>query len=196
MGQQVKGMVLKSRLDFLEHVYGTDAHAKVVTYLTGRTKEALSKPQFIKASSWYDFQVQAELDKAICKAMAGGDAAVYRQMGAFSNQFQAAAAAVDHFENPWKWFKFHVIAFPRFYNPGRLEVVKLNEGECFMRFHDTKTTKENCETNIGFTKKGLEMCGCTDVDVVETKCTAKELTKFCEFHITFKWDPSSKPKLF
>jgi hypothetical protein len=102
---------------------------------------------------------------------------------------------VDHFKSPWKWLKFHTIAFPRFYEPGRLEVIKLNEGECLMRFHDIRNDRHNCLTNIGFTKKGLEMCGAQDVSVVETKCRSDPGSRFCEFRITFRWDASMKPLL-
>jgi hypothetical protein len=190
--QMIKGMILKGRLLFLEKTFGPGSMLKVLAFLKGRTKEVMSDPKNIRATGWYEFTINKELDRAIFKAYGKGDQGLYRQMGGFSNEFQDSVSSVDNYSSPWKFLRLQANAFPRFWDPGRLELLEVRtSGDCeaVMRFHEVRSTRENCLTNIGFLEKGLAMCGTTDIKVWETQCTEDPKVPYCEIRMTFRWPP-------
>lgn len=191
--QMIKGMILKGRLLFLDKTFGPGALLKVLAYLKGRTREVMSDPKNIRATGWYEFTINKELDRAIFLAYGKGDEKMYRVMGGFSNEFQDSVSAVNYYANPWKFLRLQANAFPRFWDPGRLELEEVStSGNCeaVMKFHEVRSTRENCLTNIGFLEKGLEMCGASNIKVWETQCTQDPKVSYCEIRMTFKWTPS------
>ena len=192
--QQIKGMILKSRLTYLEKRFGPDALSKVLPLMKGRSKEVMADHKNIRATGWYPFSINKELDMAIFLAFGKGDERLYKDMGGFSNEFQDSVSSVDIFSSPWKFLRLQANAFPRFWRPGRLELIEVKtSGDCeaIMKFHEVRSCRTNCLTNIGFLEKGLEMCGAQDIKVWETKCTEDLTVAFCEMHMTFKWSPKT-----
>jgi hypothetical protein len=192
--QMIKGMILKGRLQFLEKTFGPGAMLKVLAYLKGRTHEVMSDPKNIRATGWYEFTINKELDRAIFLAFGKSDEKLYKQMGGFSNEFQDSVSSIDNYSTPWKYLRLQANAFPRFWDPGRLELLEVRtSGNCeaIMRFHDVRSTRENCLTNIGFLETGLAMCGAKDIKVWETQCTEDLAVTFCEIHMTFNWTPKT-----
>jgi hypothetical protein len=190
--QRIKGMILKGRLQFLEKTFGPASLLKVLAFLKGKTRDVMSDPKNIRATGWYEFTINTELDKAIFKAFGNGDEKLYKQMGGFSNEFQDSVSSLEYFSSPWKYLRMQANSFPRFWDPGRLELIEVKtSGDCeaIYRFHDVRSTRENCLTNIGFVEKGLQMCGAKDIKVWETQCTEDLKVPYCEFHMTFKWTP-------
>lgn len=185
--QKMKGTILKSRVDFMKDRFGPGALDRILPKLRGPTKEVMSRPDRIRATGWYDFSVNRELDEAICQVLAGGDTSVYQEMGAFSNKFQGDRSTVDIYTNPWKFLEMHCLLFPRFWKPGRMELIRVGEGEAYVRFHEVRSTWANCQTNMGFIKRGLNMCGAEEVKVEETQCNENRKYDYCEFHITFRF---------
>jgi uncharacterized protein (TIGR02265 family) len=185
MAQFIKGITLKSRLAFVEHAYGRGAIDKVIPHLRGETKILISEPLRIKATAWYGFNLQMELDRAVCKVLARGDSNVYRSMGAFSADYQDKQFSVRQNTDPWRLLNLIAITYNRFFRPGRSEVIKVSDTEATIFIHDFLSTKENCEGNMGFLKRSLEMSGAKDVEVTEQHCSARNSELPCEYHI--KW---------
>lgn len=185
MAQFIKGITLKSRLAFVEHTYGRGAIDKVIPQLRGETKMLVSEPLRIKASGWYGFSVQIELDRTICKVLAKGDKGIYRTMGAFSAEYHDKLVSVRQNTDPWRLLNLITITCERFFRPGRSEVIKVSNTEAKILIHDFLSTKENCEGNMGFLKHSLEMSGAKDVEITEPQCSGRNSEVPCEYHI--KW---------
>lgn len=188
-GQLVKGIILKSRVEYIEKVFGTDALDKMLPCLEGKTKAVFSDPQRIRATSWYDFSINLEFDEAMCKVLADGDTGIFWKMGGFTNEFQASDMSRHAYNDPWKYLTLHVGVWPRFWRPGRAELTKVNDGEALITIYDMRSTRNYCQTNIGFFHTGLELAGAKDVEVVETQCTEDPEVEHCEYRCRFKWDP-------
>ena len=187
MGEKlVKGIILKSRLDFLEATYGPDALESILPHLKGKAKEVFSEPKKIRATSWYDFDINIEVDKVICEVLANGDTDIFRRLGAFTNQFQTTSASKHAYHDPWKYLALHVGVLPRFWKPGRAELVKVNDGEAVIRVYDLKSNRDYCLTNLGFFQTGLELSGARNVVAEETMCTG-DPGPHCEYRFTFEW---------
>ena len=183
---KIKGIILKSRLDFIEHTYGKGGLGKVLPYLGKTCKDLFSNPAKIRATSWYDFDLQTEMDRAICKYLGKGNKEVYRKMGEFSADFQEQKSALSEFRGPWNFLQMHSVIFGRFFKPGRMELVRKGPNEVHMRLHEFRSNWENCETNLGFLSRSLETIGVKEVNVVENQCSQDPSVPYCEYLITWK----------
>jgi hypothetical protein len=182
---EIKGIILKSRMDFIQQRYGDEGLRKLLPHLSGKAKEVFSNPKSIRATSWYDFALQTELDRAICKYLEDGDKGIYLKMGEWSADFQESQSPLSEFKGPWKFLQMHSVIFARFFNPGKMELVQIGPSEVHMRLHQFRSNKENCDTNIGFLRRSLEIIGAKHIMVEETMCTQDPKVPYCEYHL--KW---------
>lgn len=182
---RVKGLTIKSHISFVEKTYGKGAVAKVLPYLGPTAKPLYSDTKAIRATAWYDLEVQVDFDKAVCKHLAKGDEDVYYQMGAYSAEFGGSSVARET-HDPWKFMQLLKAVFNRYFEPGGLEIVKVGEKEAYLSFMDFRSVRENCLTNLGFLRRNLELCGFKPIIVKETQCSADPKVKYCEYHL--KWE--------
>lgn len=183
--REIKGIILKSRVDFIITNFGEGGLSKVVARLRGEAKELMIEPKKVRATGWYGFKLQGEIDDAICNVLAGGDEDIFRRMGAWSAEFQERMSTVKQFSDPWRFLTMHSTVFSRFYRPGRMELIKVSDREARMRLHGFMSTGQNCITNMGFISRGIEMAGAEDVTVEEIQCTERDGVEFDEYRI--KW---------
>src|SRR5512137_893964 len=111
---EIKGLTLKSRYNFVKQTYGKDAFKKVLPQLKQETRAVFEDELKIRATSWYNLDIQTDFETTVCKVLAGGDESIYRKMGAYS---------VDFNESPYpdvtKFLQMYVVIFPRYCRPGR-----------------------------------------------------------------------------
>ena len=183
MGQMIKGITLKSRAAFIEANYGPDGMQTILSTLSGEAKDLFTDPMRIKATGWYAFELQVEVDEAICKVLAKGDPNVYRLMGGFSAEYHDKQLAMKQFTEPWKFLTLQTMIWSRFFKPGQAEVIKVSDREAKIHVYGFRSVHENCETNMGFFHRSLELCGAEDVSVVETQCTKDAGVEYCEYRL-------------
>jgi predicted hydrocarbon binding protein len=178
---EVKGLTLKSRYIFVEKTFGKDAIKKVLPFLRPETRALFEDELKIRATSWYDLDIQTDFETTVCKVLAGGDKGIYRKMGGYS---------VDYNETPYpdvsKFLQMYIVIFPRYCRPGRMEVEFVSDTECYVRLHDLTSTFPNCESNLGYIARYMEVLKLKDVRAHETHCTKDPGVKFCEYHFTWK----------
>ena len=186
MVQFIKGITLKGRVEFVKRTYGNEALASIVRHVGGEIRHLVMDPRLIKAISWYDFQVQQELDKAICTHLAGGDEAIYFKMGAFNADFQENTLAMSQAGDVMRYLRPQMTLYPRFFKPGRMDLIEISPTEVVLQSHLFKSTHENCETNRGFIAQTITNCGAHDVDVVEVHCNSDPKNDYCEYKAKWK----------
>lgn len=178
---EVKGLTLKSRYNFVKQTYGKDAFKKVLPLLRPETRAVFEDELKIRATSWYDLDIQTDFETTVCKVLAGGDKGIYRRMGAYS---------VDFNETPYpdvdKFLQMYIVIFPRYCRPGRMEVEMVSKTECYVRLHELTSTFPNCESNIGYIVRYMEVLRLKDIRGVEIQCTKDKGVKFCEYHFTWR----------
>ena len=184
--QFIKGLTFKSRVTFLEKTYGPEALTRLIPHLEGEVKGLIANPRSIKATAWYPLEDQVRLDKTICKYLANGDETIYRKMGAFSAEFHDSHIQVKQYKDPWRFINLHSTIYPRFFKPARVEILRPSSHEARIRIFEFRSVKENCETNIGFFFRNLELCGAEEVEVVETQCTRDPGVEFCEYKVRWR----------
>jgi hypothetical protein len=184
-GQTIKGIILKSRLEFLENHYGDGYLDKLLPHLTGEARTLMSNPKKIRATSWYDIKINFQIDNVIRDVFANGDNKIFWKMGSFTNDFKTDDTGRHAYKDPWKFLVLHTGVMPRFWKPGRAELIRVNDNEAIIRFHVTESTRGYCLTNLGFFKSGLEISGAKDVEATETQCVG-EGAEYCEYRFRFK----------
>lgn len=181
---RVKGLTLKSRIRFVEKTYGKDALKELARHLRPETAALVLDPMKLRATAWYDLEVQSDIDVNICKHLAAGDESVFRRMGAFSAEFQGGAT--KEVRDPIKMFQLIAAVFDRYFSPGHVEIIKTGDKEAHLRLFEFRSVKENCMSNLGFLEKNLELNGFTPLVVEETQCSENPKNKYCEYHIVWK----------
>jgi len=182
---RIKGLTLKSRITFIEKEYGKNAMTAILPSLKPETKELFSNPTNIRATAWYDLDIQIDFDRAVCKCLAKGDEGIFERMGAFSAEFQSPTPGKKETFDPWKFLQMNKAVFDRYFENGRLEIVKVGEKEAYLSLFDFRSKKENCRSNLGYLRRSLELSGVTPLIVEETQCSEDPKVKYCEYHL--KW---------
>jgi len=178
---EVKGLTLKSRYDFVKHTFGKEAFKKVLPHLRPETRALFEDELSIRATAWYNLDLQTDFETTVCKVLGRGDEGIYRKMGAYS---------VDYNETPYadvsKFLQMYIVIFPRYCRPGRMEVEMVSQTECYVRLHDLTSTFPNCESNLGYIARYMEVLNLKDIKAQETHCTRDLGVSSCEYHFTWR----------
>ena len=181
--QFIKGITFKSRADFVTDAYGPNAFGKLIPHLSGELKAMVEDPVRVRPTAWYPFDYQQALDEAIYKVLASGDANVFRRMGAFSADYENRNNLIKIFTDPWRFLNHQPTIWSRYFKPGSVDVIRVSDREAKVHLHSFRSSEANCQTNLGYFIRSIEICGAEDVHVVETQCTKDPGVEYCEFRI-------------
>jgi hypothetical protein len=101
-------------------------------------------------------------------------------MGGYSADFNTT-----DYPDVFKFLQMYVVIFPRYCRPGRMEIEKVSDTECYVRLHEIESTFPNCESNIGYIVRYMEILGLKEIVGEETQCTKDAGVKTCEYHFTW-----------
>lgn len=186
MAQSIKGLTLRSRVAFVKHNYGPEGMTRLIYNLKGQARELMASPATINTSGWYDFDVQLDVDRAICKVLAEGDTSVYRAMGAYSAEFEISKEDASTSEDLRRFLKLQMTLFSHYFKPGTVELVTVSDNEVLVRVSGFASVRENCDTNMGFLKRCVELRGAEGVTIEEPKCSQDPTAGVCEYRLKWK----------
>jgi uncharacterized protein (TIGR02265 family) len=170
---KVKGSVLRSRLAFVAEQAGPDGQARVLEALEAADRAAL---RVLLASSWYPFELGARLDAAIVRVLGGGCQAYFETLGEAS-AVQNLGGVHKHLVTPGDpraFLERTPVIYALYYDRGRREVEFTGPSEAVLTTYDAETfSVADCLTVVGWHRKALELCGATQVRVVEEECRAR-----------------------
>lgn len=171
--QQIKGAVLKSRLGFVEEHFGKPGLQQVIESLPPDDQRAL---RMVFTSNWYAFDLGKRLDDAIVRVLAGGKPEFFERLGEASatKNLSTVHSAYVTKGNPQAFLAKAPAIYGMYYETGRREYRQTGERSAVITTHDAETfSSPDCLTVIGWYRKGLEMCGATNVRIVEEECRAR-----------------------
>jgi uncharacterized protein (TIGR02265 family) len=182
---QIKGMVIKSRIDFVKENFGQGSWERVLKALPAQDQEALKG--MVVAATWYPFEMGKHLDKAIVDVLGKGDKKFFEKLGVKSAQ-KSLTKEHKSFLTPGKPQAFMGRAnmiYRYYYNTGNREYNETGPTSGVMTTFNAETFSEpDCLTVIGWYKEALKMCGAKEVEVVEEECRARG-GSCCRYR--FKW---------
>lgn len=170
---EIKGMTLKSRIEYITLHFGAASVKKVFAKLKEKRGDDLSNK--ILATKWYPLQLQSDLDDIIRYDLANGDELIYQKLGAHSADmhYKEKYSGFLKDKDPFNVLKKSTFAFDLYFRPGKALCTKTGPKEIKIEVSLFKSTSKNCQTNIGFYKRAVELSGGKDVKVVERTCTGK-----------------------
>lgn len=183
--QQIKGSVVKSRLAFVEEHFGKEATDRVLATLSESDRKALGSVLTVK---WYPIDLGTRLDDAIVKVLGNGKAEFFERLGVASAEknltsvHKAFVAPGD----PHAFLTRTPVIYSMYYEKGRREYEKTGDRSATLTTHDAEAfSAPDCLTIVGWHRRALEMCGASNVRVVEDECRAKG-GSVCRYQLS--WD--------
>ena len=170
--QQIKGAVLKSRLAFVQEKFGDAAVQQVLAGLPADDQAALHS---ILTVRWYPFETGKRLDDAIVAVCGNGDPAFFKRLGAASADKNLSALHKSFLTpgNPHAFLGKARTIYAMYYETGRREYQRTGDASGVLTTYDAETfSAPDCQTVIGWYERALEMCGASEVTIVEEECRA------------------------
>lgn len=186
MSTKVKGAVILSRREFVRSEFGDDAWDRVLDKLPEATGKQLRG--IVLSASWYPFQVNEELDKAIVDILGGGDRNIFKKIGACSAR-ENLGGPHSGFLSPGDPERFlaqtgRIYSF--YYDVGHREYESTGPNSGVITTYEAETFSENdCLTVIGWYEEALKMCGAKRVVMVEEDCRARG-DAHCRYRLTWE----------
>lgn len=171
--QQVKGSVLKARLAFVEQHGGKDGVERVLAALPPEDRGALRN---LVAIQWCPFELGRRLDDAIVQVLGHGKPQFFERLGAASAETNLTTVHKAFLAqgDPQAFLAKAPQVYKLYYDTGRREYAKTGPKEAVLTTRDAETfSAPDCLTVIGWHRKALEMCGATNVKIVEEECRAR-----------------------
>lgn len=182
--QQVKGSVLKSRLQFVEQHGGADAVDRVLAALAPADRAALRN---LVAIQWCPFDLGRRLDDAIVAVLGGGRAQFFERLGAASADTNLTGVHKAFLTpgDPQAFLAKAPQIYKLYYDTGHRDYTATGPASAVLTTHDAETfSAPDCLTVIGWHRRALEMCGATNVQIVEEECRARGGT-VCRYRIAW-----------
>lgn len=178
-GVKVKGGALLSRLAFVRELRGEEGVKSVMARLADEDCAACAQ---LLTGAWYPSELSERLDEAVAAEMGIGEQ-VFLAMGEKSalvnltGPHKAMLSAGD----PHGLLRRAPQIYQMYYDSGRRTYDQAGEKKAILRTFDAPSySAHDCLTVVGWHRKAIEMCGGSNVRIVETKCRANG-ADHCEY---------------
>jgi predicted hydrocarbon binding protein len=180
---KVKGTKISSKLAFVKDKFGEEALSNVIASMLVSDQEIL---HFLLDTGWYPIELYERVLRAICKVAAGGDMSIYSKIGEHSAEHNLNNAyRAFRSKDPIKLLENMVPMHSMLNDPGEMEVIKEQEGRCVIKVTKPRSTNIICRISRAFYQRVVELCGASNVRVLETKCSGRG-DEFCQFDISWQ----------
>jgi uncharacterized protein (TIGR02265 family) len=178
----IKGSVLGARLAFVEREMGPEGVGRVLARLSPAERAAL---QTVLSSKWYPFDLGRQVDEAIALELGGRGQEFFRRLGRDSadKNLTGVHQALLIRGDPHAFLARSPVIYKLYYDRGRREYEKVGPQEAVLTTRDAPSSSvAECQTNMGWHQRALELCGASDVRVTEEECLATG-GKCCRYRI-------------
>lgn len=187
MAAHIKGLVLKSRLDYVKQFYGEKGLTLMLEALPPGSREVIRDGVLV--SSWYPLDQAIEILVAIDEIFGKGDFELTRKIGAFTARAALAGGVQQSFvkeHDPAFVLKMSPVLWQQYYDTGRIEIESQGEESAITRIHDFERPHPViCSGLLGWIEEAIEIWGGTQVRVSEEKCRCKG-DPYCEILASWK----------
>ena len=172
MTTMVKGAALKSRRAYVEETGGS--WEAVLEALSPEDRKTLSSG--VLASSWYPYELNDRLDRAIAQTLGGGDMKIFEEIGRWSaiKNLGGSHKAFLRLDDPQAFLALAPQIYRFYYDVGTRTYEPTGATSGVLTTRDAETTSEaDCRTVIGWYREALQMCGAREVEIRETSCRSR-----------------------
>ncbi len=180
--QQIKGNVLRARMDFVREHFGDQGMERVLALLSPDDRQALRSVLTIK---WYPFALGQRLDAAIVQGPGQGRPELFERLGeaSASRNLQTLHKGFLCPGDPQAFLAKAPVIYDLYYETGNRTYQRSGEREGVLTTHDAETfSAPDCLTVIGWYRRALELCGAREVSITEEECRASGGT-VCRYRV-------------
>lgn len=192
MPAHIKGLVVKSRLDYVKQFYGEKGLELLLEALPPAGQAVLRDGVLV--STWYPLDQVIEIFVAIDEIFGKGDFELMRKIGGYTARAALAGGVQENFArqgDPGFVLKMAPVIFAQYYDTGRLEIEAADEESAVVRFHDFETPhRVICSGLLGWMEEAIGIWGGAQVSVQEVKCRCRG-DACCEYVSSWVMQPQS-----
>jgi len=182
----VKGSVLRSRLDFVKGHFGDEGLSRLLASLSEDDRSVLTDG--LLPAQWYPFDLGERLDSGIMRTLGGGSATTFRRLGARSAEVNLAGVhqVFVHPGDPHALLRRAPAIYKLYYDTGHRTYESLGPTSCRLVTHESESfSAADCETVIGWHERAVELCGGRNPRIEHPRCRARG-APVCEYVLS--WD--------
>ena len=189
MAGHVKGLLLKSRFEYVRQFFGEKGEAALLHAISSEARAMVADG--ILVSTWYPIDHVIEILVKLDELLGKGDFELARKMGAHTARMALAGGVQQSFakeNDPAFVLKMGPLLWQQYYDTGRVEVESLGPESAVSRILDFGAPHlAICMGMLGWIEEAIGMWGGQNVRVEMTTCRTRG-DDICEF--TTHWtDP-------
>jgi uncharacterized protein (TIGR02265 family) len=182
----IRGLIIQSRLDFLENHTDETISQQVFQKLKEPLKQTIGEQVFL--TNLYPFHLLKDLDAAIAESFDMPLKELFREIGA-----KTAPVMMDRYfftymqqNNPQGFLAQIERVYPYIWNFGKYKYSKISATEANTKFdYDEDIPKSYCWFIQSFLTNGVNLCGVKSVDIEEVECEAED-GEACRYKISWE----------
>ncbi len=182
----IRGLVIQSRLEYIENMENGNIHAKVLQKLSDPARNAVGEQVFL--TNLYPFHLLKDLDEAIGESLDVSLESIFRDIGQ-----RTAPVVLDRYffnyiqdHNPHGFLAQLARLYPYLWNFGKYFYSKSDNGNATVQLtYDEDIHKPYCWFMQALLKKGVEICGAQNAALQEVQCEAED-GESCLYHLSWK----------
>jgi uncharacterized protein (TIGR02265 family) len=166
----IKGSVIHARLVFVEQQSGPEGVRRLLARMTPEDRASLDP---VLSSKWYPFDLGRRLDDAIAAELGAKGAEFFRKLGRDSADKNLVGVHKSLLirGDPHAFLAQSPLIYKLYYDRGRRVYERVGPKEAVLTTYDAPiASNTECLTNMGWHHRALELCGASDVKVVEEEC--------------------------
>lgn len=188
----VKGLLLKSRFEYVRQFFGEKGEAALLSAISSEARAMVVDG--ILVSTWYPIEHVIEILVKMDEVLGKGDFELARKMGAYTARMALAGGVQQSFakeNDPAFVLKMGPLLWQQYYDTGRIEVEALGPESAVSRIIDFGAPhRAICMGMLGWIVEAVGIWGGENVRVNEPKCRTRG-DDICEF--TCHWtDPQAE----
>jgi len=181
----IRGLILQSRLDFLENHIDTNLSQRVFQKLGDPVKQAIGEQVFL--TNLYPFHLLKDLDAAIAESFDLSMKEIFKEIGN-----KTAPVMMDRYfftymqqKNPQGLLAQLERVYPYIWEFGKYSYSKSDSNEANIKFdYDEDIHKSYCWFIQSFLATGVTLCGGKSVKIEEIECEAED-GESCQYKISW-----------
>ena len=183
---QVKGLVLLSRFDYLDHVKGLTVLKEFLKKVSTPENNFVRQP--VVAANYYPDSILVTADEILLRDYFNDDAEEFRRLGEWN-----AENLVDKFfnlyveeANPFEFIEQLSRLRDALIGSGIMTTMQeSSNGIAITIDYGQSVPRSVCLSEQGFISAGLRSCGAKNVVIEEICCASKENTLECKYRVKF-----------
>lgn len=186
----VKGSVLRSRVDFVEKKFGRERLDLVLGILPEEDRHTLERG--LLPAQWYPFALGERLEKAILQVLGEDGRSTFMELGRRSAIYNLAGVhqVFVRAGDPHHLLSRAPSIYRLYYDTGSRTYEKTGEHACRLVTSDSEVFSEgDCLTVMGWHERAVEMCDGRDVAIDHPRCRARG-DAVCEYLISWNLETS------